>query len=151
YAHDSGEGRRLLRDAGHAGRLPVVVFHDGRVLVDPTDGEIAHILGARTEPGVDLYDLVIIGAGPSGLAAAGYGASEGLRTLAIERQALGGQAGSSSMIRNYLGFPRGIGGAELATRAYEQAWSLGAEFVFTREASGLAARGAERIVTLAGG
>jgi thioredoxin reductase (NADPH) len=149
YEADSEEGRRLLREVDHGGRLPVVVFHDGRGLVDPTDGEIAQILGVRTEPAADLYDLAIIGAGPSGLAAAVYGASEGLRTLVIERRALGGQAGSSSMIRNYLGFPRGIGGTELAVRAYEQAWSLGAEFVFTREACGLAARGAERIVTLA--
>ncbi len=105
YARDSDEGRRLLQESGHAGRLPLVIFHDGRVLVDPSDGEIARILGARTEPGADPYDLVIIGAGPSGLAAAVYGASEGLRTLAIERQALGGQAGSSSMIRNYTRLP----------------------------------------------
>jgi thioredoxin reductase (NADPH) len=149
YDADADEGRRLLRELGHAGPLPVVVFHDGRFLVDPADREIARILGAGTEPSPDLYDLVVIGAGPTGLAAAVYGASEGLRTLVIERRSLGGQAGSSSMIRNYLGFPRGIGGTELAVRAYEQAWSLGAEFVFTQEACGLAARGAERIVTLA--
>jgi thioredoxin reductase (NADPH) len=151
YPHDSDEGRRLLEQIGHAGPLPLVMFHDGRVLVDPTDTEIAGLLGARTEPAQELYDLVVIGAGPSGLAAAVYSASEGLRTLVIERQALGGQAGTSSMIRNYLGFPRGIEGAELASRAHEQAVSFGAEFVFTREAVGLAAHGAERIVTLAGG
>jgi len=86
------------------------MFHDGRVLVDPTDGELAELLGARTEPAQELYDLVVIGAGPSGLAAAVYSASEGLRTLVIERQALGGQAGTSPMIRNYLGFPRGMRG-----------------------------------------
>jgi thioredoxin reductase (NADPH) len=149
YEPESDEGRRLLRDVDHAGRLPVVVFHDGRHLVDPADAEVARVLGARTEPASDLYDLAVIGAGPSGLAAAVYGASEGLRTLVIERRALGGQAGSSSMIRNYLGFPRGIGGTELAIRAYEQAFALGAEFVFTREARGLAVRGTERIVTLA--
>jgi thioredoxin reductase (NADPH) len=149
YEPDSDEGRRLLEGVDHGGRLPVLVFHNGRHLVDPADGEIARVLGAGTEPAPDLYDLAVIGAGPSGLAAAVYGASEGLRTLVIERRALGGQAGSSSMIRNYLGFPRGIGGTELAIRAYEQAWSLGAEFVFTREACGLAARGTERIVTLA--
>jgi thioredoxin reductase (NADPH) len=151
YAHDSDEGRRLLQEVGHAGRLPVVIFHDGRVLVDPTDGDMAEMLGVRTETTSDLYDLVVVGAGPSGLAAAVYGASEGLRTLVIERQVPGGQAGTSSMIRNYLGFPRGIAGAELASRAHEQAVSFGAEFVFTREAVGLAARGAERIVRLAGG
>jgi thioredoxin reductase (NADPH) len=150
YAHDSDEGRRLLQAAGHAGPLPLVMFHDGRVLVDPTDGELAELLGARTEPAQELYDLVVIGAGPSGLAAAVYSASEGLRTLVIERQALGGQAGTSSMIRNYLGFPRGIAGAELASRAHEQAVSFGAEFVFTRESVGLAASGAERLVSLAG-
>jgi thioredoxin reductase (NADPH) len=151
YPHDSEEGRRLLQEVGHTGPLPVVIFHDGRLLVDPTEVEIAHILGARTEAAAELYDLLIIGAGPAGLAAAVYGASEGLRTLVVERQALGGQAGTSSMIRNYLGFPRGVGGTELATRAYEQAWSFGAEFVFTREAAGLVAKEAERIVTLAGG
>jgi thioredoxin reductase (NADPH) len=151
YAHDSDHGRRLLHEVGHAGRLPVVIFHDGRVLVDPTDGDLADMLGVRTEATNDLYDLVIVGAGPSGLAATVYGASEGLRTLAIEHLVPGGQAGTSSMIRNYLGFPRGIAGAELASRAYEQAVSFGAEFVFTREAVGLVASGEERIVRLAGG
>jgi thioredoxin reductase (NADPH) len=141
----------LLRQVGHAGRLPVVIFHDGRVLVDPTDSEIAEMLGARTEATQDLYDLVVVGAGPSGLAAAVYSASEGLRTVVIERQTPGGQAGTSSMIRNYLGFPRGIEGVELAARAHEQAVSFGAEFVFTREAVSLGARGAERIVRLGGG
>ncbi|MGH7268323.1 MAG: NAD(P)/FAD-dependent oxidoreductase [Candidatus Rokuibacteriota bacterium] len=120
-------------------------------LTDPTDTEVAEMLAVATSPTADLYDLVIIGAGPSGLAAAVYGASEGLRTLVIERLTLGGQAGTSSMIRNYLGFPSGVGGAELTTRAYNQAWSLGAEFVFTREATGLVARPTERIVSLAGG
>ena len=149
YEADSDEGRRLLREVDHGGRLPVVVFHDGRCLVDPTDGEIARILGVRTEPAADLYDLAIIGAGPSGLAAAVYGASEGLRTLVIERR-VARRPGRQQLDDPQLpGFPRGIGGTELAVRAYEQAWSLGAEFVFTREACGLAARGTERIVTLA--
>jgi thioredoxin reductase (NADPH) len=150
YDHDGEEGRRLLEEAGHDGALPAVIFAD-RVLGDPTDQEIAAMLGARVEPEVDVYDLVIVGAGPAGLAAAVHGASNGLRTLVVERQTVGGQAGTSSLIRNYPGFPRGIGGAELAARTQEQAVSLGAEFVITRDVTGLEADGAERVVTLAGG
>lgn len=147
HAHDSDEGRRLLRQAGHAGSLPAVIFGD-RCLCDPTDVEIAEMLGARTRPEGGLYDLVVVGGGPAGLAAAVYGAADGLRTLVIERHAVGGQAGTSSMIRNYLGFPRGITGAELAQRAMEQAASLGAEFILTRGVTGLETGGAERIVVL---
>jgi thioredoxin reductase (NADPH) len=146
-AHDSDEGRSLLEAAKHTGPLPLVIFHDGRCLADPSNADIAHMVGARTEPEHDDYDLVIIGAGPSGLAAAVYAASEGLRTLIVERQAIGGQAGMSSMIRNYPGFPRGISGADLASRAAEQAGSLGAESVYT-DATNLAVAGADRIVTL---
>jgi thioredoxin reductase (NADPH) len=146
-AHDSDEGRGLLQAAKHTGPLPLVIFHDGRCLADPTNADIAHMVGARTEPEHGDYDLVIIGAGPSGLAAAVYAASEGLRTLIVERQAIGGQAGMSSMIRNYPGFPRGISGADLAARAAEQAGSLGAESVYT-DATNLAVAGADRIVTL---
>ncbi len=149
YAHDSDEGRRLLQEVGHPPRLPAVIF-GGQVLADPTNSEIAELLGARTEPEADLYDLIIIGAGPAGLATAVHGASDGLKTLVVERQTVGGQAGTSSMIRNYLGFPRGISGAELAAHAQEQAVSLGAEFLITRGVTGLAADGAERVVTLAG-
>ena len=148
YSHDSDEGQRLLRDVGHAGGLPAVIFGD-RCLTDPTNLEIARMLGVKTEPEGGLYDVVVVGAGPSGLATAVYAAADGLRTLVVERQVVGGQAGTSSMIRNYLGFPRGISGAELAARAHEQAISLGVEFLLIREITGLAARGPERIVTLA--
>jgi thioredoxin reductase (NADPH) len=149
-SHDSDEGQRLLRDVGHSGALPAVIFRD-QCLGDPTNVQVARMLGAVTEPEGGLYDLVIVGVGPAGLAAAVYGASDGLRTLGVERQVLGGQAGTSSMIRNYLGFPRGISGAELAHRAQEQAISLGAEFLVTCDVTGLAEKGSERMVTLAGG
>ena len=97
--------------------------------------------GIPTRPSSEVYDLAILGAGPAGLAAAVYGASEGLRTLVVEPQAIGGQAGTSSMIRNYLGFPRGVSGGELAFRAWEQALLFGAQFVFMQRATGLTARG----------
>jgi thioredoxin reductase (NADPH) len=100
------------------------------VLVQPSNAEIARVLGASTAPAPDLHDLAVLGAGPAGLAAAVYGASEGLRTVVIEWEALGGQAGSSSRSRNYLGFPRGISGRELTSRAYDQAWLFGATFIF---------------------
>jgi thioredoxin reductase (NADPH) len=146
-AHDCDEGRRLLAEVGHAGPLPAVIFGD-RCLANPSDGEIARMLGARTQPAGGPYDLVVIGAGPAGLAAAVYGASDGLRTLVVEQQVAGGQAGTSFMIRNYLGFPRGITGAELAARAQEQAVCLGAEFVLTKGVAGVAAHDMERVVTL---
>jgi thioredoxin reductase (NADPH) len=149
-ACDSEEGRRVLRESGHAGALPAVIFRD-RCLADPSNGEVALLLGAGSHPVGGLYDLVVIGAGPAGLAAAVYGAADGLRTLVIERQVAGGQAGTSAMIRNYLGFPRGITGAELASRAQEQAIALGAEFLITTDVIGIAACGAERIITLAEG
>jgi len=153
YLHPaSSEGRALLDGAGvRAGRLPVVVLFDGRALVDPTAADIASALGVRTRPGTAPYDVAIVGAGPAGLAAAVYGASEGLRTAVLEPEAMGGQAGTSSMIRNYLGFPRGISGAELAHRAYEQAWLLGAEFIYGQRAVGLGESGQERCVLLRDG
>ena len=149
---DSDEGQRLIRDHGiDPSRLPVVILRNGSVLHDPSIGEVAVALGLRTRPVAGVYDLVIVGAGPAGLAAAVYGASEGLRTLVVEAQAVGGQAGTSSMIRNYLGFPRGLSGGELAFRAFEQNLLFGTEFLFTQRATGLAARGDERVVALAGG
>ena len=112
------------------------------MLHDPTLAEVAGSHGIATRPSSEVYDLAILGAGPAGLAAAVYGASEGLRTLIVEPEAIGGQAGTSSMIRNYLGFPRGVSGGELAHRAWEQALLFGAEFVFTHPATGLARRAA---------
>ena len=152
YAADSEEGLRLLGDLGlDASHLPVVTFSDGRFLVDPSNAEIAEALGAATHPPPGVCDVAIIGGGPAGLAAAVYAASEGLRTVVVEPEALGGQAGTSSMIRNYLGFPRGIRGEELARRAYEQALHFGAHFVHTRAATGLRADGRLRVVTLSDG
>jgi thioredoxin reductase (NADPH) len=149
---DSEGGARLVSDFGvDTGRLPALVRHDGSVLQDPTFAEVARSHGIRTRPSSDAYDLAILGAGPAGLAAAVYGASEGLSTLVLEPLAIGGQAGTSSMIRNYLGFPKGIGGGELAHRAWEQAVLFGAEFVFTRPATGIAKRGDERVVALSDG
>jgi thioredoxin reductase (NADPH) len=152
YAVDSDEGRQLLRAYRvDAERLPAVILHDGSVLHNPTLVDIAGALGVHTRPSSEVYDLVIAGAGPAGLAAAVYSASEGLRTLVIEPQAIGGQAGTSSMIRNYLGFPRGVSGGELAFRAWEQALLFGAQFVFGQRATGLRMRGHERIITLSDG
>ena len=157
----SPEGQRVLADAGAAGAggvtgaggktRPVVVMFDGRVLVDPTNAEVAEALGVPIRPGGGRYDVAVIGAGPAGLAAAVYGASEGLSTVVLEPEAIGGQAGSSSMIRNYLGFPSGVSGGELAVRAYTQAQSFGAEYVYGSPASGLRPEGTELIVTLADG
>jgi len=152
YLADSGTGRRLLEEAGQDGsRLPVVVFHSGRVFVDPSNSELAAALGFGTRPAAAAYDLVILGAGPAGLAAAVYAASEGLRTLVVEPQVVGGQAGTSAMIRNYLGFPRGVSGNDLANRALEQAWLFGANLVLTEQATGLQARGPQRLVQLSEG
>jgi len=151
HAVDSDAGRRLLAHHGlDAARLPVVVLFDGKVLVDPDNQTLAGALGLLTRPGSERYDVAIVGAGPAGLAAAVYGASEGLRTLVIEPEALGGQAGTSSRIRNYLGFPRGVSGNELMNRAYEQARVFGAEFVFSRRAVAVSVRGEDRVVTLSG-
>jgi thioredoxin reductase (NADPH) len=152
YAASSEEGRRLLAEHGlDAARLPVAIFFDGTVVADPDLRRIAEALGVRTRPGAERCDVAIVGAGPAGLAAALYGASEGLRTVVIEPSALGGQAGASSRIRNYLGFPRGVSGTDLTSRAYEQARLFGAEFVFSRQATGLAAIGEDRVVALSGG
>ena len=129
-------GRALLRDAGvEPGRGPVALMRDGPVLVDPSNVELARGFGVRTDLEAENrdFDAVVVGAGPAGLTAAVYAASEGLRTLVIEREAIGGQAGSSSLIRNYPGFSRGIRGGELAQRVYQQAWVFGAEFVLMRD------------------
>ncbi len=149
---DSEEGIALLREVGQAGsRLPTVVRHDGRVLVDPTDGDLVEAVGGGTQLGTDVYDVAIVGAGPAGLSAAVYAASEGLETIVLERQISGGQAGSSSHIRNVPGFTWGIGGHDLAYRACEQAWLFGANLVFAQEATSLRVSGSECIVRVADG
>jgi thioredoxin reductase (NADPH) len=133
---ESETGARLVRELGiDVQALPCAVRHDGTVLHDPSFGELAASHGIETDPGPEIYELAVVGAGPAGLAAAVYGASEGLRTLVVEPRAIGGQAGTSSLIRNYLGFERGIGGAALANRAWEQAVLFGAQFVFTNAAT----------------
>lgn len=143
HATSSPDGRRLLHEYRQPDQgVPVVIQRNGRVLVDPTNAEIAEAYGARTRLSGSLeYDVTVIGAGPSGLAAAVYASSEGLRTLVVERETIGGQAGSSSRIRNYLGFPRGVTGADLATRAQQQAWVFGTTFVQMCEAQGLRSSG----------
>jgi thioredoxin reductase (NADPH) len=148
---DSVEGRALLRDAGHEGATePIVFLHDGRVLVDPTNQELAHAYGVSTELDDRRdFDVVIVGAGPAGLAAAVYAAAEGLDSLVIEREAIGGQAGTSSRIRNYLGFARGVSGAELAQRAYQQAWVFGAGFLLMHEVTSVAGDTDRHVVTIA--
>jgi thioredoxin reductase (NADPH) len=130
--------------------LPVVLLEDGTVLVDPEPGELALKVGLSTQATQEFYDMVVLGAGPAGLAAAVYGASEGLRTLVVEPLAPGGQAGSSSRIENYLGFPSGITGADLGRRAHVQASRFGAEFL-TQRATGLRIDGQYRFVQLADG
>ncbi len=136
YTPDSQAGRALLAEAGREdASVPVARVRNGRLLVDPTNVDLAAAFGVSTELGAEReFDVVVIGAGPAGLAAAVYASSEGMRALVIEREAIGGQAGSSSLIRNYLGFSRGIGGAELAQRAYQQAWVFGTSFLLMREA-----------------
>jgi thioredoxin reductase (NADPH) len=152
YPADAGPGKALLEQTGAAAAtLPVIIMFDGRVLENPSNTQIAEAIGIRTSPGAGLYDVAVIGAGPAGLAAAVYGTSEGLSTVVLEPEAIGGQAGTSSRIRNYLGFPTGVSGDDLALRAYTQAWNFGAEYVYGHPATGLRAQGRERVVTIAGG
>ncbi|HLL39731.1 MAG TPA: FAD-dependent oxidoreductase [Rubrobacteraceae bacterium] len=158
YPADSEEGRELLAGVDKTSvRLPVVIVFDRLVLVDPSNAEMADAFemispfGLNTLSDVRNFDLVIIGAGPAGLAAAVYGASEGLRTVVVERETFGGQAGTSSLIRNYLGFSRGISGSELAWQAYQQAWLFGASFRLARQATALRHRGEQLVVTLSDG
>ncbi|MDQ3253060.1 MAG: FAD-dependent oxidoreductase, partial [Acidobacteriota bacterium] len=130
-------------------RLPVVIFPDGERLKEPTNAEVAERVGLQTRADAEFYDLVIIGGGPAGLAAAVYGASEGLRTVMVEREAPGGQAGLSSRIENYLGFPSGLSGADLARRAVAQARRFGVEILSPQEATGLRVDHQYRFVRLA--
>ena len=146
------EAQRLLEASGAEGdRLPVVVFEDGSHLQVPDTLAVAERVGITTSAREDFYDLVIVGGGPAGLAAAVYGASEGLETVLIEREAPGGQAGTSSRIENYLGFPAGLSGADLARRATTQAARFGAEVLTVREVASLEARGPARVVRLSDG
>ena len=152
FGVDQPEGQALLAAAGADDQtLPVVITTDGDPLVAPSDGELAGRVGLTTTPSKDFYDLIVIGGGPAGLGAAVYGASEGLRTVLLERTATGGQAGQSSRIENYLGFPDGVSGAQLTERARRQAVRFGAELITTRDVVGLEASGSARTVRLADG
>jgi thioredoxin reductase (NADPH) len=152
YNSDEPEGERLLEAAGADGlALPVVITPDGEPLIEPTDAELAARVGLATTPSKDFYDLIVVGGGPAGLGAAVYGASEGLRTVLVERLATGGQAGQSSRIENYLGFPDGVSGGQLTDRARRQATKFGAEVLTTRDVVGLEVCGSARRVTFADG
>ena len=134
FMADEPKGEQLLDAAGLDGlKLPVVITEKGEALVEPTDGQLAELLGLSTEPSLQMYDLAVIGGGPAGLASAVYGASEGLETVLIEKATTGGQAGRSSRIENYLGFPIGVSGAELTNSARRQAERFGAEVITTRD------------------
>jgi thioredoxin reductase (NADPH) len=152
HSADSPAGTALLQEIGRPeGPFPVLIRYDGQVLADPTNEEMAHALGVRHASTEGLFDVVVVGAGPAGLSAAVYAASEGLRTIVVDRESIGGQAGSSSLIRNYLGFPLGIGGADLCNRALDQAWSFGAETSVMREVTSLRDDGERLIIGLVAG
>jgi thioredoxin reductase (NADPH) len=152
YAADEPEGRRLLEAAGADGlTLPLVITPEGDPLVEPSDPELASRVGLATTPSEDFYDLIVIGGGPAGLGSAVYGASEGLRTVLVERLATGGQAGQSSRIENYLGFPDGVSGAQLTDRARRQASRFGAELLTAREVIGVEVNGSARTVRFGDG
>jgi thioredoxin reductase (NADPH) len=141
YEAGSAEARAILADGGRSGltaeEAPIVRTARGDLLVDPSDAELAHHYGVTTVLTARDFDLVVIGAGPSGLAASISAAADGLSVLVIERESIGGQANMSTRIRNYPGFSRGVTGAELAQRAYQQAWAFGVEFLHMREVTGL--------------
>lgn len=152
FMADEPEGERLLEAAGLDDRtLPVVITEQGQPMVNPSETELADRLGLSTTPSEEFYDLVVIGGGPAGLAAAVYGASEGLNTVLIERTATGGQAGQSSRIENYLGFPDGVSGSQLADRARRQAEKFKAELITTREAVALEINGPVKTIKFADG
>jgi thioredoxin reductase (NADPH) len=134
---DSEEGRALVAQTEDGEPMPLVVFPDGSVLANPTKLELASAVGATIDPARREFEVIIVGGGPAGLSAAVYGASEGFRTLVVDDGGIGGQATSSSLIRNYLGFPRGVSGRRLAEAAYEQSWVFGAKFAFMHDATGI--------------
>src|SRR5215471_14473239 len=146
------EAKKLLATSGaDAASLPLVVFADGSFLANPSMSAIAGKLGLKTKAEFPFYDLVVVGAGPAGLAAAVYGAADGLHTLLIEREAPGGQAGRSSRIENYLGFPMGLSGNDLARRAIAQARRFGVEILTPQEVSSVRLEGPSRVLTLSDG
>src|SRR3954462_6718252 len=144
----SAEGRALLDAGGVAGPLPVVILADGRAIVQASIADVATALGVQASIGEERIDVAVIGAGPAGLAAAVYGASEGLSVTVLESTAIGGQASSSPMMRNYLGFPAGVTGGELTAGAYQQAITFGVKFVFGRNATALHIEDGNRVVRL---
>jgi thioredoxin reductase (NADPH) len=152
---EDDEGRRLAASLGHGepvdAAIPIVFFPDGSTLRDPSTLHIAEKLGLQTRAALPFYDVVIVGGGPAGLAAAVYGASEGLKTLLVEQEAPGGQAGTTSRIENYLGFPAGLSGGDLARRALAQARRLGAEILSPDEVTGIRREDPYRVVTLRAG
>ncbi len=145
---NSPEGRELVAQARDGAELPLVVFPDGRVLENPTNLEISQSTGGPINPDQAHFDVVIVGAGPAGLSAAVYGTSEGFSSLVVDKGGIGGQATSSSLIRNYLGFPRGISGRQLAQNAYSQAWVFGADFAFMQTVSDIAREDDHLVVRL---
>ena len=152
YPSGTPQGAALLSSLGiESPPGPVFVLYDGRVLVDPSNAEVADALGGRADLSAGAFDVVVVGAGPAGLAAAVYASSEGLRTLVVEREAVGGQAGTTSRIRNYLGFPRGISGSDLAVRAFNQARHFGTEFHLLRESLELRPGFPHHVLTLSDG
>jgi len=147
YLAEDPEAQRLMAAAGVGDdKLPVVITADGTAMIEPSDAEIAQQVGLATNPSTDFYDLIVIGGGPAGLGAAAYGGSEGLRTVLIERRATGGQAGTSSRIENYLGFPDGVSGEQLTERARRQAVKFGVELLTARDVVGLEQRGNAKVV-----
>ncbi|GFJ78449.1 response regulator [Phytohabitans houttuyneae] len=152
YLTEEPEGQRLLKASGASeSDIPLVITPDGKTLVRPSEAEVAAHVGLTTTPAAEFYDLAVVGAGPGGLGAAVYGASEGLRTILVERRATGGQAGQSSRIENYLGFPDGVSGAQLTDRARRQAQRFGAELLTAQDVTCLDVKGSARVLTCAGG
>ena len=152
YLIDEPEGQRLLTASGASqSDVPIVITPDGKTLVRPSEAEVAAHVGLTTTPAADFYDLAVVGAGPGGLGAAVYGASEGLRTILVERRATGGQAGQSSRIENYLGFPDGVSGAQLTDRARRQAQRFGTELLTAQDVTCLDVKGSARVLTCASG
>ncbi len=151
YTPESPEGRALLERAGRAGPLPIAILHDGRIFVRPSAVEIVAALGLDPSGQRPTFDVAIVGGGPAGLAAAVNAASEGLSVAVVEGEVVGGQAGTTSLVRNYLGFPHGVSGADLAHRAFMQARSFGAQFLIARVVTGLRTEGDTHVLTLEDG